>query len=124
MEIQKRFRKLVFKKFEYNHSESYRAAMAKEKKSKEKKLKKSEELINKNLFESIYHVFRSVSKIAEKQRLFYDLPDNIDMQVLNGINVGRILHSDERYADIVKHIADEMKEKIAETLVTSKRNMY
>jgi hypothetical protein len=88
------------------------------------KFKKIVELMHKNEFETTYCVFQTVYKIAKKQRPFCDLPDDIHMQILNGINMGRVLHSDKSCADIATHITDEIKKKTAEDIVTNKRHIH
>lgn len=40
-------------------------------------------------------VFRTVNKIVKTQRPFVDLPNEIDLQVVNGIHMGNILHFDK-----------------------------
>jgi hypothetical protein len=77
----------------------------------------------KNEFETRYLAFRSVYKIAKRRGPFCDLPDDKDVQMLNGINVGRVFHSAKSCADVVKHIAGGMKKKSAEKVVTNKRKI-
>lgn len=54
-------------------------------------------------------VFRIVHKIVKTQNPFVNLPNEVDLQMLNGTNMGRILHSDKTCSDIALHIASEMK---------------
>lgn len=40
-----------------------------------------------------------------------DHPELIDLLAVNGVNVGRVLHSNVVCLDIIDHIADEMRKK-------------
>jgi len=57
-------------------------------------------------------VFRTAYNIAKKERPFTDLPADVDLQQLNGLNMGRVLHSNVSCADIIDHIAHEMRDKM------------
>ena len=48
---------------------------------------------------------------------FTDHPTLIDLQRLNGVDVGRVLHSNMICADIVSHIANEMKTKLVQQII-------
>jgi len=67
-------------------------------------------------------VFRTDFNIAKSQRPFTDLPQQIDLQVLNGICMDRILLSDKTYAEFAIHrpIASEIKSICRE--ITSLKN--
>jgi hypothetical protein len=66
--------------------------------------------------ETTIRVFCTVYKIAKQNRLFTDLPVDIELQELNGLNMGRVLHSNFSCANIVDHIAKEMN-KIAQYII-------
>ena len=68
-------------------------------------------------FESTIRVFNTVYSIVKKTRPFTDLLFDIQLQKLNGLDMGRILHSDHACADIASHITIEMKAKITNFLV-------
>lgn len=40
-----------------------------------------------------------------------DHPELIDLLAVNGVNVGRVLHSNVVCSDIIDHIADDMRKK-------------
>ena len=63
-------------------------------------------------FLSTDRVFRTVYKIVKSARPFTDLPTDIDLQVLNGLDMGRTLHSDHSCATISQHIANEMRKRV------------
>ena len=62
--------------------------------------------------DSTIRVFRTAYNIAKKERPFTDLPADVDLQQLNGLNMGRVLHSSASCADIIDHIAHEMRHKM------------
>ena len=68
-------------------------------------------------------VFRTVYNIAKSQRPFTDLPQQIDLQVLNGISMRRILHSDKTCAEIAIHITSEMKKNICREIISLKKKI-
>lgn len=74
----------------------------------------------KSKFSTTEKVFRTVYKIVKTQRSFVDLPNEIDLQVLNGINMGNILHSDKMCADKALHIESEMKKNICKNIILTK----
>ncbi len=57
-------------------------------------------------------VFCTVYKTVKSGRPFTDLPTDIDLQVLNGIDMGRTLHSDKPCVKIRPHIACEMRKTV------------
>lgn len=56
-------------------------------------------------------VFRTVYNQAKLGRPFTNLQSNIDLQRLNGLNMGRILHSNVSSANITVHISNEMRKQ-------------
>ena len=66
------------------------------------------------------NVFRTVYYIARKNRPFLDHAELIELQELNGVHTGRMLHSNVVAADIVSHIADEMKKKLVKSIIEAK----
>jgi hypothetical protein len=67
--------------------------------------------------ETTIRVFRTVYKIAKQNRPFTDIPVDIELQELNGQNMGRVLHSNFSCANIVDHIAKEMRNKVAQYII-------
>jgi len=63
-------------------------------------------------FETTEKIVRTAYFIAKNQRRFVDMPKLVDLQVLNGTSMGRVLQSDKSCATIIDHIANEMKIKI------------
>ncbi len=58
------------------------------------------------------NIFRTAYYIAQNNRPFTDHSDLIDLQNLNGVKVGRVLHSNVVCADIIEHVSVEMKRKL------------
>lgn len=106
--------------FEHKKSNAHLRAVELHKQSKEKQIEKSFENALKSKFSTTEKVFRTVYKIVKTQRPFVDLPNEIDLQVLNGINMGNILHSDKTCADIALYIASEMKKIICQNIILTK----
>ena len=66
--------------------------------------------------ETTLKIFCTAYKLTKQNRPFTDLPADLELQELNGLNMGRILHSRFSCANILDHIAKEMKKKISETI--------
>jgi hypothetical protein len=66
------------------------------------------------------NIFRTAYYIAHNNRPFTDHTDLIDLQKLNGVKVGRVLHSNVICADIIEHISSEMKGKLMKYLIENK----
>ncbi|KAK5647935.1 hypothetical protein RI129_002827 [Pyrocoelia pectoralis] len=73
--------------------------------------------------ESTQYIFRTVYNIVKKGRPFTDLPLDVDLQMLNGVNIGRILQSDHSCANIACHIANEMRKTILKKMVENKSKL-
>lgn len=52
-------------------------------------------------------------------RPFTDLPYNVDMQICNGINMGRILQSRTACKDITNHLATTMTQNLVQSIINS-----
>lgn len=64
-------------------------------------------------------IFRTVYYQAKSNRPFSDLTELVKLQRLNGLKMGKILHSRYSAKEIVNVIAEEMTKKIVTSLVTS-----
>jgi len=58
--------------------------------------------------------------VAKNDRPFTDHPDLLDLQQLNGVNVGRVLHSNAVCSEIIQHIASDMRRSLFDCIITSK----
>lgn len=114
---QRQLSSLRKKIFEHKESESHKTVVKIQKESKNKELENV-------CFKSISHkaniterIFRTAYKVAKKNQAFYDFETEIDLQELNGIDMGHILHSTNACINIMKHIADEMKRTIVTNII-------
>ena len=64
-------------------------------------------------------VFRTAYKVAKENQSFHNFESEIDLQELNGLNMGRILHSTNACINIVNHIAEEMRKNLTKKIVSS-----
>ena len=64
------------------------------------------------LTEKTSRCFRTAYKAAKHARPFLDFETDVELQQLNGIDMGRILHSDVSCANIISHIASDMKKEL------------
>jgi len=115
--LQKSLRKKI-----YEHSESRGHTEAKSIKEKAAKDQLKNILVDQQSanFVATPHIFRTAYYIAKSDRPFTDHPDLIDLQKLNGVKVGRVLHSNVTCVDIVEHIASDMRCKIVKCIVDGK----
>jgi len=65
--------------------------------------------------------FRTAYNIAKKERPFTHLPADVDLQQLNRLNMGRVLHSNMSCADIIDHILHEMRHKMVADILRNNR---
>ncbi|XP_031347247.1 E3 SUMO-protein ligase KIAA1586-like [Photinus pyralis] len=103
------------------HGESKAHQMAQEiKKQSEKHV--VEELLRKESEEAndaTAKIFRTVYYLAKSDRPFSDHEGLVELQQLNGINLGLILHSCYSAVQIVDHIASEMINKMISHVIAS-----
>jgi len=71
-------------------------------------------------FVATSNIVRTAYYIVKSDRPFTDHPDLIDLQKLNGVKVGRVLHSNVNCVDIVEHIVSDMRCKIVKCIVDGK----
>lgn len=69
------------------------------------------------------NIFRTAHKVVKKNQAFYDFEAEIDVQELNGINMGCILHSTNACINIVNHIAVEMKSTVIKNIIEWNNNI-
>uniref|UniRef100_A0A8C5WBW7 Uncharacterized protein n=1 Tax=Leptobrachium leishanense TaxID=445787 RepID=A0A8C5WBW7_9ANUR len=69
------------------------------------------------------NVFRTAYKIAKNNQPFSNFEDEIDLQELNGVDMGRILHSTNACINIVTHIAEEMRKTLISCILNSKNKI-
>lgn len=74
-------------------------------------------------FETTEKIFRTAYFIAKNQRPYVDMPKLVDLQVLNGISMDRVLQSDKSCATIIDHIANEMRIKMCKYIIENNRKL-
>ena len=65
------------------------------------------------------NIFRTAYYLAKQNRPFTDHSSLVDLQRLNGVNVGRVLHSRTTCVDIIDHISDKMRKELTNSVVDS-----
>lgn len=73
--------------------------------------------------ETTSRVFRTAYKIGKHGRPFKDMRIDVMLQELNGVNMGRVLHSDKTCADIIDHIATEMRKKMVDGIIVNRKKV-
>lgn len=73
--------------------------------------------------EQTQNAFRTIYLISKMQRPYIDMPKLVDLQIMNGIDLGRILHTNVLCTEIIDHIAFEMRKKLAEHIVEENRKI-
>jgi hypothetical protein len=64
-------------------------------------------------------IFRTAYKQAKLNRPFYEFESEIDLQICNGVDMGRILHSNVACSNIVHHISEEMQNDLIRNILES-----
>jgi hypothetical protein len=64
-------------------------------------------------------VFRTAYYLTKSNRPFTDYPNLIELQELNGVDCGKILHSRYNATEIVNCIADEMKSILLKEIISN-----
>ena len=82
-------------------SKSHIQAVAILKNRSEKQLDSSLLVAQEKITSSTMSVFRTAYYIAKRNKPFTDHPKLIDLQKANGVNVGRVLHSNVTCAEII-----------------------
>ena len=72
-----------------------------------------------HLSETTSSCFLTAYIAAKNARPFVDFEADIELQQLNGCNMGRILHSDVTCANVTSHISVEIKRKLAKQCIES-----
>lgn len=64
-------------------------------------------------------VFRMVYFITKNNRPFDDNTDFVELQQLNGVNLGQTLYSKYSSTSIINHIATQMRNKIVQNIMST-----
>lgn len=74
-------------------------------------------------FDETCKVFRTAYYVAKQDWPYTDHPDLVTLQQQNGVNMGRILHSETVCKDIIDHNACEQRRSLVTNLLLKKSNM-
>lgn len=70
-----------------------------------------------NFCNTTQYIFRTAYYLAKNNRPYSDHSKLVELQQLNGINLGTTLHSRYSSTTIITHIAKEMKIKIVQNII-------
>jgi hypothetical protein len=68
-------------------------------------------------------IFLTAYKVAKRNQSFNNFEMEIDLQELNGVDMGRILHSTNACINITDHISKEMKNILVRKIISLKSKM-
>jgi len=68
-------------------------------------------------------IFRTAYLISKNQRPYTDIPKLVDLQVINGVDLGRILQTNVSCTQIIDHIAFEMRKKLAKCITENETKL-
>lgn len=108
---------------EHRDSIYHKKAVEIKEKATQNTMQKHIEDMRKADYASTCNVFRTAYKIGKHGRPFTDMPIDVQLQVLNGVKMGRVLHSNNSCANILDHIAAEMKKKVVNDIVMNERKL-
>uniref|UniRef100_A0A8C1RFQ8 HAT C-terminal dimerisation domain-containing protein n=1 Tax=Cyprinus carpio TaxID=7962 RepID=A0A8C1RFQ8_CYPCA len=108
---------------EHRDSVYHKKAVEIKEKATQNTMQKHIEDMRKAEYASTCNVFRTAYKIGKHGRPFTDMPIDVQLQVLNGVKMGRVLHSNNSCANILDHIAAEMKKKVVNDIVMNERKL-
>uniref|UniRef100_A0A3P9DDZ8 HAT C-terminal dimerisation domain-containing protein n=1 Tax=Maylandia zebra TaxID=106582 RepID=A0A3P9DDZ8_9CICH len=108
---------------EHRDSIYHKKAVEIKEKATQNTMQKHIEDMRKADYASTCNVFRTAYKIGKHGRPFTDMPIDVQLQVLNGVKMGRVLHSNNSFANILDHIAAEMKKKVVNDIVMNERKL-
>lgn len=120
---QKQMKALRKKINEHSVSQSHKIAETIPKKQNEKALESSFLITQTEILASTQRVFRTAYHIAKTNRPYTDHPKLIDLQVLNGVDMGRVLYSNVSCADIVYFISQEMRQALLASIKQTQRKL-
>lgn len=97
---------------EHMNSDAHKAALKQSEIRDIKPIKRKFEQSFSHLSEHTCRVFRTAYKTVKHARPFSNFDSDIELQQLNGLNMGRVLHSDVTCANIASHIASNMRKSL------------
>ena len=113
---EKQMKSLRKKKNEHSASQSHKIAEDILKKQGEQALESSFLKTQGEILASTHNVFRTAYYLAKGNRPYSDHPNLVELQRMNGANVGRVLHSNVTCADIVHFISVDMRQALLNSI--------
>lgn len=106
----------------YKHKNSKNHCYATELLSKREKesLRSSVTLQQEHKFDECCKIFRTAYYVAKSDRPYSDHTSLLELQELNGVSVGRLLHSNVSCVNITEHIAHEMRHTLVNQILSNK----
>lgn len=108
------------KLYEHRNSVSHNMAVSVQARAANETLKTAVVEQQKGHIDITCRVFRTVYYICQNNRPFLDHSGLIDLQVLNGLQLGRMLHGNLSATNICDHIAREMRRKLVAAVINAK----
>ena len=113
-------RKKIFK---HKNSSAHQSAEKMQEEAGMESLKTCLEKETDEYFKTTSRIFKTAYKNAKCESPFINFQQDVDLQKLNGLNMGRILQSPSICADITMHISTEMRKKICSSIISSDRKL-
>ena len=105
--------------FHHRESAAHKSALEIVAESEKKKLENAFLMSLSNEKEITLKIFRTAYKVAKENQSFHHFETEIDLQELNGVKLGRILHSTNACINIVNHTSEEMKKTVVKEIIQS-----
>lgn len=102
--------------FDHKSSSSHKAAEKIAEVARSETIEKVVDTMNEKHLETTKTVFRTAYYIAKNNRTYSDHFNLLELQNINGIDIGVGLHSRNTAAAIIDHISDEMKRRIIQQI--------
>lgn len=103
--------------FDHKSSSSHKAAEKIVEVAKLETIEKVSDSINAKHLETTKTVFRTAYYLVKNNRPYSDHFDLLELQNINGIDIGVGLHSRTSATEIIDHISDEMKKKVIREII-------
>jgi hypothetical protein len=103
----------------HKNSEMHKCAMSVTKEAQVAALPNALASQQKDIHDTTGRVFRTVYKQVKLNRPFLNFESEIDVQTMNDVNLGRILHSNVACGNTARHICVEMRKSVTRSLVNN-----
>lgn len=111
------------KVYEHRESAGHKSASLILTQSKENRISSAVEAQYSREKEVTQKIFRTAYKVAKENQSFNNFESEIDVQELNGLDMGRILHSRKACKNIVQHVSTEMRTNLFKKIVENRKSI-